>query len=156
MGLANLGISFQFPLFCQFLILFFYCNKHLTLHMRILAMDIHQSVVDQQGWMSWTQMKVYIAAFFYIIYVQKIYFTNVLIFFVFGNLWIPQIFRNSMCGYENKLSMKFVILQTIHCLYLPMYFKGTSNNFLFMEPNFYFCIFMVFWITLQISILKIQ
>lgn len=28
MGLASLGISFQFPLFCQFLILFFYCNKH--------------------------------------------------------------------------------------------------------------------------------
>jgi len=40
------GVSYQIPLLCQFLILFFYCNKHYTLHVRILAMDKYETKAD--------------------------------------------------------------------------------------------------------------
>jgi hypothetical protein len=34
----------MFPLLLQFLILFFYINKHINLHLRIMSMDMHESI----------------------------------------------------------------------------------------------------------------
>ena len=39
MGVLSSGFLIQFPLILQFVVLFFYLNKHINLHIRTRAMD---------------------------------------------------------------------------------------------------------------------
>lgn len=80
----------------------------------------------------------YMFAFVIIIFLQKIYFNNFWIFILFGNIWVPQIIKNSLNGYKNGPGLPFVICQTLHCVYVPMFFKFSSKNFLFLEPDYIF------------------
>lgn len=152
----SLGITFEFPLFCQFLILFFYCNKHFTLHLRILAMDKYENKQIQKSWMTCQQIQVYALTFAGVLFIRDIVFTDVFIFLIFGNIWIPQIFRNSVYGYKDCPKLVFMVVQTIHLLYFPLYFKLINNNFLFTKPDYNFIYLMSSWLLLQIIVLKVQ
>ena len=88
-GLTGITFAFTVAIFLQFMILFFFSNKHFTFHLRIIAMDRYRTEDDQVGYLSLTQLKVYVLSFLLIIFISKIYFTNFLIFLVFGNIWIP-------------------------------------------------------------------
>ena len=86
---VGIGGSFQLPLFLQFIILFFYNNKYLTTHLRVLSMDKFEHEDEQQSWASSTQLKIYVVCFIYVIYMQELYFNHFLIFICFGSIWIP-------------------------------------------------------------------
>lgn len=76
------------------MILFFYCNKQLNLHMRIRAMDKYEQMHEQQTWMASESLKIYFFAFLFVVFIQKIYFENLWTFLFFCNVWIPQIIKN--------------------------------------------------------------
>lgn len=85
-----------------------------------------------------------------------IYFNKVFILLVQASLWLPQIYYNAIGGLKRVPDMKFVVSQTLHCLFLPCYFKMRSHNVLFLETSFRFAFFVILWAFCQIMILKIQ
>lgn len=97
--LSLLGIfstfDVMFPLLLEFLILFFYVNKHINLHLRVLSMDTYQYMTDQQGFQTCHGLKLYFVAFVLIIFLQKCYFTPFYSLLLFCCLWIPQIVKTT-------------------------------------------------------------
>lgn len=101
MSMMGLFPSFEmhFPLLLQFVILFFYINKHINLHIRINSMDRHQGDLDQQNYLTVQSLKLYLVAFVMIVMLSKIYFNPLFSLPVFFLVWIPQIIKNVLGNY---------------------------------------------------------
>lgn len=151
------SFEMHFPLLLQFVILFFYINKHINLHIRINSMDHHQGDLEQQNYLTVQSLKLYLIAFIMIVMLSKIYFNpiySVPIFFLF---WIPQIAKNVVGNYQNCPSdMWFVVTKSLHVTYLPLYFMGTDDNILFLRPSI-FCYWIgIFLISVQVIVIAGQ
>jgi hypothetical protein len=147
---------FQLPLLLQFMVLFFYCNKHINLHQRLLAMDKFADQLDQQQWLAVQSLRLYFFAFVFVIYLQQIYFTPFLMFVAFCSVWLPQIYKTTLDGGLNCPSAGFAAAITAHTVFVPLYFVGADGNMLFLKPRPWLFWFCVGWVVVQLAVLKIQ
>ena len=118
-------------------------------------MDRFDTFPRQQAYFTTESLKLYFFAFLFVLFMLKIYFTPALVFLLICSQWWPQIWKNMIQGNTHCPSMKFVILQTAHVSYIPLYFMITENNLLFIRPNpvmFWVC---VAWLVIQIGLLKV-
>jgi hypothetical protein len=95
-------------------------------------------------------------AIVYICNLNLVYFNNWFIILLMGCVWIPQIYRNTVKGIKDTPSVHFAAIQSIHALYLPVYFKSMEGNVLFTQPNPLFFYFICIWTMVQIGVLKLQ
>ena len=85
--------------------------------------------------------------------IQKVYLSDILVILILGSIWVPQIYRNTVKGYRNTPSINYAICQSLHSICIPMYIKGSDNNFLALKPHLKFIIFLIVWVCIQIIIL---
>lgn len=152
---SSFEIIFIIPCIMQLVILF-YCARLIGLQLRIMAMDKFSDIKSQQDWLSWTQIKIYIAAIFAIYNVNLIFFNKWCIFTLFGSLWVTQLYRNTVLGLRNIPSWNFALTMTLHCLSLPIYFTCYDGNVLSIKPSNRFVYIVTLWVMFQLFILKIQ
>jgi hypothetical protein len=82
---------------------------------------------------------------------------------IFYSFWWPQIYHNVSAGTRKPFNLLYLWGTAISRLFIPLYFIGCPNNFLHIlldqslfEASFSSCIFLVFWVFLQASILTAQ
>lgn len=87
---------------------------------------------------------------------------NILII-IFYSFWWPQIYHNVSAGTRKPFHLLYLWGTAVSRLFIPLYFIGCPNNFLHIlldqplfEASFSSCIFLVFWVFLQVSILTAQ
>lgn len=148
-------LLFMGPMILQFINLY-YISKMVGVQLRVLSLDYFYGYNQQGSWISWSQIKIYIVALFYISMINRIVFSKFFIFVVSASVWVPQIYRNTKKGLKQTPNIDFVIASSLHSLYIPMYFKYVEGNILFLEPSSQFVFFIVLWVFLQILVLKIQ
>jgi hypothetical protein len=150
-----IAASFQLPLIMQFIILFFYSNRLLTLQINIRSMDKFSDLLEQREWASNYQIRVYLFSFVLTIFIEKLYLSNFLVMALMGCLWLPQIYLNTIKGYRRTPSMYYAVCVTLHTVLVPVYVKLIPGNFLALRPQFIFGTFLVLFLSVQLIILGI-
>lgn len=136
--------------------LFFYSNRILIFQLKILAMDRYTSFADQSDWSSSEQIKIYVIAFFSILFINKMVLSDTVVFFFMGSIWVPQIYKNAYYNYRNTPNIAFAMCQSVHSVFIPVYIKGTQGNFMALKPHYSFVLLVLCWIGIQLIFLKIQ
>lgn len=95
-------------------------------------------------------------AFFFVMFLEKIYFSNILTAVIFSVIWVPQIYRNSVKGYRNTPTLNYALAMSLHILTIPIYIRGYDGNFLFLKPNYCISTPIIISIMLQLLFLKVQ
>uniref|UniRef100_A0A7S3FWT2 RING-type E3 ubiquitin transferase n=1 Tax=Strombidium rassoulzadegani TaxID=1082188 RepID=A0A7S3FWT2_9SPIT len=111
---------------------------------------------EQIVWQSNMQLKIYFAAFFYMIMLQGSFQDLTAIFFLLFCIWPKQIYNNAVYGYKNVPDPSFALISTLHVSFIPLYFHGSDENFLLLKPNHLFFWLSLAWLALQLTILLIQ
>ena len=101
------SMSFQLPLILQFIILFFYSNRILTLQIRIQSLDKFTDEESQSTYAHSTQLKIYLLALIFTVFSRHIITSNFWSIIVMGSIWVPQIIRNSIHGFRHTPTLSY-------------------------------------------------
>ena len=100
--------------------------------------------------------KFYLGMFLSLLFVTKFFFNKLYIILGTILIWFPQIIYNIFYNNQISLPWSYIILTSIYRLYIPLYFRINSNNFLLISPDIPFSIFIIFLIIFQLYILFCQ
>ncbi|KAF6141900.1 hypothetical protein GIB67_037868 [Kingdonia uniflora] len=78
------------------------------------------------------------------------------ILFVLYSYWVPQIVTNILRDSRKPLHPHYILGMTVTRLAIPLYVFGCPNNFMRIENDKNWCIFLVVFMGLQASILLLQ
>ena len=53
---------------------------------------------------------------------------------VFGCVWVPQVVVNYRYGWGNVPTFRYAFMVTSNLMYMPIYFKWNSSNFMGLKP----------------------
>ena len=53
---------------------------------------------------------------------------------MFGGVWVPQVVVNYKYGWGNVPTFRYALMVTINMMYMPLYFKWNTNNFMALKP----------------------
>ena len=98
-------------------------------------MDRMNGLAAQISWIANTQIKIYLVAFLYLLMLQHLFIDKILIFLLVSSVWIPQIIVNTIHGQKGVPDIYFAAVTSLHLMYIPLYFKMTENNYLFLRPD---------------------
>lgn len=112
-----------------------------------------------------TQLRILIYAYFYfadgillggifILYEMQNFLRPVL--FILYSFWIPQIISNVIRDTRKPLHPYYIVGMTVTRLAVPLYVFGCPSNFLRIEVDYYWCIYLGVFIGLQAIVLLIQ
>ena len=99
----------------------------------------YRSSTSRQTQVSHSDLLIYITmiSFALIVFNPRLMTDTIALIFVYGLLWMPQIlvniFEHPSWRFHYRLS--FVLIQSCHFIFPPLYARGFHNNFLFLKPD---------------------
>lgn len=79
-----------------------------------------------------------------------------LILLLVYSFWIPQIITNVVRDSRKPLNPHYILGITVTRLAIPLYIFGCPNNFLRIEPDQSWCVFLTVFIGVQAAVLLLQ